>query len=107
MRIKNPKTEEKELKKSKIQQTNFRQIIVFDLPDNLEEIERLIMAEDFNITEANLTIQNNSNSNNYMMEDNDDSINKRQRSSSPIFKSNNKSKQMRKANNKHIENNHE
>ena len=96
------------IKRSKIQQTNFRQNNrVFDLPDNLEEIERLIMTEDFNITEADLTIQNNSNSNNYMMEDNDDSINKRQRSSSPIFKSNNKSKQMRKANNKHIENNHE
>ena len=79
---------------------------MFDLPDNMEEIERIMMAEDFNITEDNLTILNNSNSNNYIREDNENSINKRQLSSSPIIISN-KSKQMRKDNNKQLENNHE
>ena len=90
-----------------MQQENFRQNNRnYELPDNMEEIERLMMAEDFNITEDNLRILNNSNSNNFMREDNDNSINKRQISSSPIFKSN-KPKQMRKVNNKHLENNHE
>ena len=83
-----------------MQQDNFRQSNRnYEMPENMEEFERLMMAEDFNISEDNLTILNNSNTNNYIKEDNENSINKRQLSSSPIFKSS-KSKQMRKDDNK-------
>ena len=83
-----------------MQQENYRKSNHnYEMPDNMEEIERIMMEEDFNITEDNLTIHNNSNSNNYMHEDNEMSINKRQYSSSPIFNKN-KSKQIKTDDNK-------
>ena len=63
-----------------------------------------MMEEEFNVTQENLTIINETN--NFIMEENETSLGKRQYSSSPIIKSS-KSKLLKKEHNKHMESNHE
>ena len=77
---------------------------VYELPENQEEIERLMLEEEFNVTQENLTIVNETS--NIIIEENETSLGKRTRSSSPIIKSS-KSKLLKKDNNEQIKTNNE
>ena len=61
----------------------------------MAEIERLMLEEDFNVSEVDLTIPNNNESDKMIIKSNETSINKRPLTSSPVIK-NNKTKAMRK-----------
>ena len=77
--IKEQEIKRERQKRSKIQQENFKQSNRnYKLPDNMAEIERLMLEEDFNISEDNLTIPINNESNQMITENNEISINKRQ-----------------------------
>ena len=64
------------IKKGKMLKENYRQSNkVYELPENQEEIERLMLEEEFNVTQENLTIVNEIS--NYIIEENETSLGKR------------------------------